>query len=191
LIVHELIEKLYKDKLEEIDVDDFLSQQGYSFGLEDITFIKKCLENFVSSGIYNIPGEVFSEIPFAYRVNSRWLLTGKADLLVFEDDGATIVDFKTNTQIHPNLLEIYRLQVLTYALAISNIYNVEPKRAIVASLFEGNFTQIEMSPSILAECNEQILCILDRIESGAFQDKARDAVTCNFCAYKNMLCKLL
>jgi hypothetical protein len=68
---------------------------------------------------------------------------------------------------------------------------VEPKRAIVASLFEGNFTQIEMSPSILAECNEQILCILDRIESGAFQDKARDAVTCNFCAYKNMLCKLL
>ncbi len=190
-IVHELIEKIHKDKIKERDPRKLLSNLEYSLGFEDASIIEKCLYNYMASDIHSIEGEVFSEIPFSYFINGRWLLTGKADLLIFEDDGITIVDFKTNTKIHANLLEIYRLQVLTYALAISEIYGAKPKRAIIASLFEGRFTQVDISESMLKECKNQIMNIIKRIEKGAFTDKAAQLETCNFCVYKSLLCKLL
>ncbi|NLZ54926.1 MAG: UvrD-helicase domain-containing protein [Thermoanaerobacteraceae bacterium] len=190
-IVHELIEKIHKDNIKEKNINELLNSLGYSLGFEDVNIIEKCIQNYIESDIITLKGEVFSEIPFTYRVSDWRLLTGKADLLVFEDDGATIVDFKTNTQIHSNLLDIYRLQVLAYALAISEIYSVKPKRVIIASLFEGKLIQVETSQTILLECKNSILSIINRIESGAFSDKASEQVTCDFCAYKNILCKLL
>lgn len=190
-IVHELIEKIHKDKMNEIEPKKILATLGFSLGLEDVNIIEKCLQNYMESDLHNLAGEVLSEIPFTYRINDWWILTGKVDHLVMKDDGATIVDFKTNIKIHPDLLKIYRLQVLAYALGISEIYDVEPKRAIIASLFEGKFIQVDTSTSVLLECKEQILSIINSIESGAFQDKAPEQVTCDFCVYKNILCKLL
>jgi len=190
-IVHELIERNHKDKIKEQNTNKLLAALGYSLDLEDVKIIDKCLQNYIESDLHKLAGEVISEIPFTYRVNDWWILTGKADLLVFEDDGATIVDFKTNTKIRPDILKNYRLQVLAYALAISEIYSVKPKRAIIASLFEGRFIQVDTTASILEECKNQILSIIDNIESGTFQDKTHNLATCDFCVYKNILCKLL
>jgi len=190
-IVHELIEKVHRDKSREVDVQELLSQYGYSLSSEDTYIIEECLNNFAASEIYEIKGEAFYEMPLDYCINDSWLLTGKADLLIFEDDGVTIVDFKTNAKIHQDLLEIYRLQVLTYALAISEIYGIKPKRAIIASLYEGNFIEVDTAPNVLAECRDQILSIINNIESGTFSGKALDTAACGYCAYKNLLCKLL
>jgi len=190
-IVHELIERIHKDKFEAMELKNLLSQTGYSLSLEDMAVIEKCLQNYVNSDIFRMEGKVFSEIPFAYLVNDDKLLIGQADLVFFEDDGATIVDFKTNTKIDSNLLEIYRLQVLTYALAISEIYNVTPKTAIIASLFEGKFIKVNTATSNLLECKDQVLNILDNIENGRFHGKAHGAIACGFCVYKDTLCKLL
>ena len=190
-IVHELIEKIHKDKINVNEPEKILAALGFDLGLEDANIIQKCVQNYIQSDLHSIAGEVFSEIPFTYCINDWCFLTGKIDQLIVEDDGATIVDFKTNTKMRPDIFEAYRLQVLAYALAITEIYNVQLKRVIIASLLEGKFIQVDATESVLVECKNQILNIIDRIESSIFRDKARDTATCDFCAYKSLLCKLL
>ena len=58
------------------------------------------------------------------------LLQGVVDCALLESDGITIIDFKTDYVTEttlPEVVERYRLQVLTYAEALSRIYEMPIK----------------------------------------------------------------
>jgi ATP-dependent exoDNAse (exonuclease V) beta subunit len=187
-IVHELIEKIHSDNIKVETPEELLAALKHPLTFDDRKHIKRCLHNYLGSELYNASGVVCSEVPFTYHLERRRYITGKIDHLVFEEDGVTIVDFKTNTIIDPSLLQTYRLQVMAYAIAVSEIYDVKPKKAIIASLFEGKVTEVDTIPSSLAECRTQICSIVNTIETGEFKENTMEKPTCEFCAYKDKLC---
>ena len=66
--------------------------------------------------------------------NERVLLQGVVDCALIEDDGITVVDFKTDYVTEDTVdsaFERYRLQVQTYAHALERIYNLPIKKAYV------------------------------------------------------------
>ena len=68
------------------------------------------------------------------------LLQGVVDCALIEEDGITIIDFKTDyvtEQTLPELTEHYRLQVLTYAQAMARIYR-KPVKASYLYFFRLN-----------------------------------------------------
>lgn len=187
-IVHELIEKIHMDNIKVETPEELLATQKYYMTFEDRKFIERCLQNYLESELYNASGVIYSEIPFTYHLGKGHYITGKIDHLVFEEDGFTVVDFKTNALIDPILLEVYRLQVMAYTLAVSEIYGVKPKKAIIASLFEGKTVVMDTFPSSLAECKTQICSIVNRIENGDFKAKTPEKIICDICVYKGLLC---
>ena len=62
------------------------------------------------------------------------IVQGAVDLVVFEEDGIVIVDFKTDrNQSENELLEVYSMQLKMYALAIQKLYNVPIKEMLIYS----------------------------------------------------------
>lgn len=62
------------------------------------------------------------------------LLQGVVDCAILEDDGITVIDFKTDKVTENTVLEKaeeYRLQVMAYADALSQIYRLPIKRAVL------------------------------------------------------------
>lgn len=66
--------------------------------------------------------------------NEEILLQGVVDCAVIEDDGITVIDFKTDHVKDGDLLrlsDIYRPQILTYANALGRIYKMPVKAALL------------------------------------------------------------
>ena len=66
--------------------------------------------------------------------NESILLQGVVDCALIEEDGITIIDFKTDTvteETLPSLVDSYRLQVQTYAYAMERIYKLPIKSAML------------------------------------------------------------
>ncbi|HHY70554.1 MAG TPA: UvrD-helicase domain-containing protein [Thermoanaerobacterales bacterium] len=187
-LVHKLIEKIHRNKIDVKNHGEFLNAQTYHLTPKDKEIIGRCFQNYLESELYSASGTIYSEMSFTYRLKERCYITGKIDHLVFEEDGLTVVDFKTNAVIEQALLETYRLQVMIYALAVSEIYGVKSKKAIIASLFEGKIIEVDTSPSSLVECKNQICNIVNRIESNDFKAKTQDKAVCDICMYKGTLC---
>lgn len=62
------------------------------------------------------------------------IVQGAVDLVVFEEDGIVIVDFKTDrNQSEKELLEAYSMQLKMYALAIQKLYNIPIKEMLIYS----------------------------------------------------------
>jgi len=62
------------------------------------------------------------------------IVQGAVDLVVFEEDGIVIVDFKTDrNQSENELLEVYSMQLKMYALAIQKLYNMPIKEMLIYS----------------------------------------------------------
>ncbi|WP_296970958.1 exodeoxyribonuclease V subunit beta [Tepidanaerobacter sp. EBM-38] len=188
-IVHELIEKIHKENIKVNNKEEILAINSCPLNFQDRRFIERCLQNYLESDLYNTPGVVYSEMPFTYHLGDRRYITGKIDHLILEEDGATVVDFKTNSMIDSDLMKAYRLQVMAYALAVSEIYGIIPKKAVIASLFEGKMVELDISLSSLEECKAQICSIINRIENDDFNGKTQIKTACGICAYKGILCE--
>ena len=75
----------------------------------------------------------------------RILLQGVVDCAIIEEDGITVLDFKTDSVTEQTLAaaaERYRLQVATYAQAISKIYGKPVKQALLYFFQAGQFVEI-------------------------------------------------
>lgn len=73
------------------------------------------------------------------------LLQGVVDCALIEEDGITVLDFKTDSvteETFPMLAERYRPQVSTYADAISKIYKKPVKHALLYFFRIGKFFEI-------------------------------------------------
>ena len=73
------------------------------------------------------------------------LLQGVVDCAMFEEDGITVLDFKTDyvtEETLPELVERYRLQVQTYADAMTRIYGQRVKASMLYFFRLNRFVQI-------------------------------------------------
>ena len=73
------------------------------------------------------------------------LLQGVIDCALIEEDGITVLDFKTDSVTKENLVDVaqrYHLQVSTYAQAISKIYGKPVKQALLYFFSIGSFFEI-------------------------------------------------
>jgi ATP-dependent helicase/nuclease subunit A len=73
------------------------------------------------------------------------LLQGVVDCALLEEDGITVVDFKTDHVNEENLpvkTEHYRSQVLTYAQALSRIYRKKIKGVYLYFFCLNRFVQV-------------------------------------------------
>lgn len=71
-------------------------------------------------------------------IGEKILLQGVVDCALFEDDGITVIDFKTDRVSEGNVDEVaerYRKQVYAYADALKRIYN-KPIKAVVLYFFD-------------------------------------------------------
>ena len=76
----------------------------------------------------------------------RILLQGVVDCAILEEDGITVVDFKTDRVTEENLperLRQYRPQVLSYASALERIYEKPVKEAMLYFFHTGRFVSVE------------------------------------------------
>lgn len=73
------------------------------------------------------------------------LLQGVVDCALIEEDGITVLDFKTDSVTEATMAEAsnrYHMQVLTYAQAISKIYGKPVKQALLYFFHVGKFIEI-------------------------------------------------
>lgn len=116
-IVHRLI-RLHSDNF----MKSVCTEYGYPDPSEgDINTIMRLFQAYESSGFYHtkLKNPRF-ETPFAFRVG-RALIRGTIDCIFEDDDGYSIVDFKTDAikseKEMQKKVDEYRLQILTYSIA--------------------------------------------------------------------------
>jgi ATP-dependent helicase/nuclease subunit A len=84
------------------------------------------LQRFIKSGRYQ------KEVPFSFK-NNGTLFEGVMDVVLKEEDGLTVLDFKTDLLDKKNLdskLEHYRPQARVYSDAVETIFGKPPKEVI-------------------------------------------------------------
>ena len=98
---------------------------------------------------------VLREFKFSILVNAdefdaaltedKVLLQGVVDCAIIDDDGITVIDFKTDSVTEESVAataESYRLQVKAYADALSRIFNMPVKQAVLYFLHIGKEVEV-------------------------------------------------
>jgi len=126
---------------------------------QDLSLIdKKALSTFYHSPLGHLlmqSENVLREFKFSILVkgtdfdkdltDDRVLLQGVVDCAIVDDDGITVIDFKTDAVTDDTVLKVadgYRLQVKAYADALSRIYCLPIKRAVLYFLRVGKEVDI-------------------------------------------------
>lgn len=129
-----------------------LIQKGFLTQAEGDALNRTKIEAFLSSSLYGrmkCAQKLLREYKFLYfmradEVNpdisnsfadTEILIQGIADCLLFEDDGITIIDYKTDVTNHPEeLAERYRDQLNVYREAISRAFSQPVQQCLLYSL---------------------------------------------------------
>lgn len=75
--------------------------------------------------------------------DTETMLQGCVDMIVFESDGATIIDYKTDNVFSMDILkERYSLQIELYRYAIQLVENVKVKRCLIYSMKLGKSIEV-------------------------------------------------
>ena len=124
-----------KDELDKIDLD--------------------CLNKVFTSGVLKTSenSKIYREKSFLCNIEANKLLKvdtttpvlmqGVIDLLILEDDGARIIDYKYSSKSKESLKEVYSRQLDLYAYAVKKALNVPVKEKIIISLLSGEVIKID------------------------------------------------
>ncbi len=123
--------------------DNIVSREQLS--LLNLDRLKRVVENDI---IKNLKGKkLYREKYFLSQIESDMLfdngnsesvmVQGIIDLLVVEDDGATIIDYKYSKKKEEQLIKDYSLQLNVYAKAVEKILNKRIKEKLIINLFSG------------------------------------------------------
>ena len=171
---------------------DHLLQKYYP---EDI---KSYLEVFEESEFAdfsaNTPRKLMLEQLFYYRIG-KYFITGKLDRLsVYADGSAEIVDYKMSGHktgkipaSRTNIPERYRLQLMTYIGAVSDILGMDPDNIKGKLLYLGNglVDSVNGSPSIIDEIRGTLSNAMKSISNGDFHNSKKNGCNDN-CEYYNL-----
>lgn len=113
----------------------------------------KHIEGFLNSPLINLIKNktVCKEQKFVYKTtarelggssNSEVLLQGIIDCLMVEDDGITIIDYKTSHRNEKDLINTYKTQLALYGQAMAQILNKNVKKTYIYSVFNSKLIEI-------------------------------------------------
>ncbi|MBR1624446.1 MAG: PD-(D/E)XK nuclease family protein, partial [Clostridia bacterium] len=124
------------EQMDEMVRKGFLTEEERAIAPADAIF-----EALQSDFIQSLVGKkLLREQPFVRFIESPWsngnktLLQGVIDLLVSEEDGLTVVDFKTGKANAETLKNRYKKQLELYADAAENILKKKMKKKIVFAI---------------------------------------------------------
>ena len=83
---------------------------------------------------------------FADAPEDELLLQGVVDLAILEEDGITVIDFKTDVVTKETLLSVangYFSQVRAYSQALEQIYNKPVKQSLLYFFRAGEFVDVK------------------------------------------------
>lgn len=86
--------------------------------------------------------QIESDMLFDNGSSESVMVQGIIDLLVVDDDGATIIDYKYSRKNGEQLLKDYSLQLNVYARAVEKILNKRVKQKIIINLFSGESIEL-------------------------------------------------
>ena len=103
------------------------------------------------------PEKVFREVPFTTALpvreaNDFVVVQGVIDVLFVEEDGMTILDYKTDVfprEAINDMAEKYGPQVSLYALAASKLLSLPVKRVSIVFLSDGREVDIDWTEQLL------------------------------------------
>ena len=84
--------------------------------------------------------ETLREQPFVLPIEREGEITlvqGVTDLLIFEEDGVTVVDYKASAKDPDSLAKTYEKQLDLYAKAAESVFSVKVKEKILLNLLRG------------------------------------------------------
>jgi ATP-dependent helicase/nuclease subunit A len=113
-------------------------------------------------------GSVHRELPFLWKFQEK-LIRGQVDLVVVNDDGFQLVDFKTNRGSDPDsIARRYRLQMILYALAAESLFK-RPATQVSLYLTEaGRFVDLAIGDSDIAEAKSLLGRIFEADRLGRY-----------------------
>ncbi|MFV9510135.1 UvrD-helicase domain-containing protein [Tepidibacillus sp. LV47] len=147
--------------------------------------MKDYVHSFQNSPFYGKKdGEIWTEYDFCFSLKNGQV-TGTIDRLEFNIDGTvTIVDYKTDKNID---IELYRAQILTYALAMNKHLNKIPKEGKLYYIRHNKIETIPIDLNTLEAWEEKLEKILLKINhSKQIEDFPKNKNHCYFCAFKNL-----
>ena len=157
--------------------------------------IKPYIEVFKESGLadfsVNRPRKLMLEQLFYYRIG-KYYITGKLDrIAVYKDGSAEIVDYKMSGNktekipaSHGSMPERYRLQLLTYIGAVSDILGMDPDNIKGKLLYLGNglVDSVNGSSTIIEEIRGTLSNAMKSISNGDFNTSKKTCCNDN-CEY--------
>ena len=189
-LMHKYIENSTRLRFEDPKaMQDHLLQKYYPEG------IRSYLEVFEKSGFADFsagkPRKLMLEKLFYYRIG-KYFITGKLDRVSVNADGfAEIVDYKMSGHktektpaSHASMPERYRLQLMTYIGAVSDILGMDPDSITGKLLYLGNglVDLITGSPSIIDEICGTLSGAVKSISNGDFNTSRKTCRNDN-CEY--------
>lgn len=196
-LVHETLESINKSILKEKILDEKLLYEEYleiyktMKKRDNLTLSKDILENGFLQ-ILNYYRSEFVERKFCdvekniFVLRKDYTVEGTIDLIIEEDNGLKIIDFKTGSdELKEEVLEIYKTQIKLYCYLLSK--NTEKK------VIGGEIYFIKNNKSLKVEYTEgdedKILQEFDtiskRIKNREFSEKSSSKEKCLKCEFKN------
>lgn len=192
-LIHKYIENSTMLRFEDPKaIQDHLLQKYYPEG------VKSYLEVFEESEFADfsdsIPRKLMLEQLFYYRIG-KYFITGKLDRVSLYKNGfAEVVDYKMSGHkiekipaSRANMPERYRLQLMTYIGAVSDILGMDPDNIKGKLLYLGNglVDSISGSPSIIYEIRGTLSNAMKSISNGDFNTSKKTGCNDN-CEYFNL-----
>jgi len=132
---HRVMEKISIQPPEE-EIAGLVQEAALFWGLEkeEISLLHRLVEATLESTLWERvkKAKIYREVPFSVKCRGV-LLEGLIDLLIEEEDGLVVVDYKTDYLSHPEAveqkMEHYRPQACIYALAVQQVTGRKVKEA--------------------------------------------------------------
>ncbi len=130
--------------------------------------------------------EVMKEVDFIFRLEGL-LIKGRIDLILRENGGYSIIDYKsdqvTGTRLEERARQ-YQLQLLIYALAGAALFGDYPREARLYFLRIGQTWPVPLTSQEIEGARQCIRQFNAAFETRQFPP--HPSVQCGFCAYKGM-----
>ena len=154
-----------------------LSENILKAGLEQIinyfNYIKKIKEN------------IFEVEKTLYVFNENYIIEGKLDLILEENNGLRVIDFKTgNSELNEETLRSYTAQIKLYCYLLSKNTNKNILGGRIYFIKTNVEIDIEYKIGDEKELLENFKDITEKIRNNRFDKKRLDEKVCNKCEFK-------
>ncbi len=138
-VVEQMKELVASGRLTQEEMDAVDAQKVLNFSL---SFIGQKIKT-AKSVLRELPFAIFVDSEPIFHTKGKVMLQGIIDCVVFEDDGISIIDYKTDQGAGPEeIAEKYRVQLLSYKEACETIYDQKVKHCYLYLFHYDTFIEV-------------------------------------------------